>query len=365
MQSHCHLLPFPSTESLSKLSWNVMERLPINESITNALSIDVAHWAVNGENVEIPLDFAYVRRNLTWLDKTHAFTMWEGFKVQGFMSCLHNVWDHPHFHQRSSCSLIVIFCHSHQWNLCRNSLEMSRNIFQLTIPSPMPLSTDSARWAMNGANVEIPSTWACMCRNLTWLDKTHAFTVWEGFKAQVCMSFLHNICDHPRFHQRSSCSLIVIIHHPNQWNLCWNSLEMSWNVFQQANHQCHYTSTSHVEQWMGPTLKFLQLVLVCVEIWHGYIRHMPSWCGMVSRLKDACRARIMSEIVHVFINVYHVVSFWSFTIPINEIFIETLLKCHGTSSNKPITNAIIHRCRKFSSEWGQRWNSFNLCLYVS
>ena len=53
----------------------------------------------------------------------------------------------------------------------------------------------------------------CMCRILTWLDKTHTFMVWEGFKAQVCMSCLHNIFDHPHFHQRSSCSLIVIILH--------------------------------------------------------------------------------------------------------------------------------------------------------
>ena len=138
-----------------------------------------------------------------------------------------------------------------------------------TIPSPMPLSTDVARWVVKGANVEIPSTCACMRQNLTWLDKTHAFTVWEGFKAQACMSYPYNIWDHTCFNQRSSCSIIVIIRHSHQQNLCRNSIEMSWNIFQRAHYQCHYPLMSHVEQWMGPTLKFLQLVHVCVEILHG------------------------------------------------------------------------------------------------
>ena len=67
--------------------------------------------------------------------------------------------------------------------------------------------------------------------NLTWLDKTHAFIVWEGFKSQGCMLCPHSIWDCPHFHQRSSCSLTVIIHHSHQGNLCWNYLEMPWNVF--------------------------------------------------------------------------------------------------------------------------------------
>ena len=146
---------------------------------------------------------------------------------------------------------------------------MSWNIFQLTVPSPMPLSTDDRCWAVNGANVEIPSTWAWNCQNLTWLDKSHAFTVWEGLMAQGCMLCPHNVWDHPHFHKHSSCSVTVIFWHFHQWNLCRNSLEMSWNVFQQAHHWCHYPPTSHVEQWKGPMLKFLQLVSVCVEIWHG------------------------------------------------------------------------------------------------
>ena len=186
---------------------------------------------------------------------------------------------------------------------------------------------------MKWANVEIPSTCACMHQNFKWLDKTHAFMVWEGFKAQGYMSCTHNLWYHPRFHQCSSCSLIVIIHHSHQWNLCKNSLQMSWNVFQQSHQQCHYSLTSHVEQWMGQMLKFLQLVLVCVKIWHGWIRHMPSWCGRVSMLRNACCARIIFEIMHVFINIHHVVSLSSFVIPINEIFLETLFKCHEMSSN--------------------------------
>ena len=74
---------------------------------------------------------ACMHRNLTWLEKTHAFIVWEGFRAKGCMSCPHNLWDRPHFHQRSSCSLIVIIRHSHQQSLCQNSLEMSWNVFQL------------------------------------------------------------------------------------------------------------------------------------------------------------------------------------------------------------------------------------------
>ena len=170
MQSHCHHSPFPSREYLSKLSWNVMERIPI------------------------------------------------------------------------------------------------------TSPSWMSLSTNVECWVVKGANFEIPSTCACVHRNLTWWDKTHAFMVWEGFKAQGCMSFPHNLLDRPHFHQCWSCSLIVIIRHSHQGNLCWTSLGMSWNVSQlQAHHQCHYPSTSHIEKWKGPMLKFLILVPVCIEIWREIV----------------------------------------------------------------------------------------------
>ena len=142
---------------------------------------------------------------------------------------------------------------------------------------------------------------------------------------------------------------------------------MSWNVLQlQSHHQCHYPLMSHVEKWKGPTLKFLQLVLVCIEIWHGYIRHMPSCYGKVWRLEDTCRAHIIFEIIQVFINVHHIVSLWSFTIHINRIFVKTLLKCHGTSSYyNPITNSIIHQHHTLSSEMGQHWNCFNFCFYAS
>jgi hypothetical protein len=129
------------------------------------LSTDVAHWVVNGTNIQIPSTCAYMSWNLTWLDKTHAFMVWEGFKAQECMSCLHNLWYRPCFHQCSSCSLIVIIHHSHQHNRSQNSLEMSWNAFQLTSPSPIPLSTDVTRWVVNGANVEIPST----CSYMSWI----------------------------------------------------------------------------------------------------------------------------------------------------------------------------------------------------
>ena len=130
MQSHCHHSPLPFIESLLKLSWNVMERLPTCPS-PMSWSTNVAHWAVNGANVELPLTCSCMCWILTWLDKTHAFMVWDGFKAQGCMSCLHTLWDRPHFHQHSSCSLNVIIRHSHQQNLCWNTLEMSWNVFQL------------------------------------------------------------------------------------------------------------------------------------------------------------------------------------------------------------------------------------------
>ena len=243
-------------KSLLKISWNVMEHLPRSPS-PMPLSTDVTSWAVKGANFEIPSTSACMRQNLTWLDKTHAFMVWDGFKAQGYMLCSHNLWDCPRFHQRSSCSLIVI-------HINRIFVETLLKCLPITIPSPMTLSTDVARWAVKGANVEIPSTCSCMHRNLTWLDKTLGFTVFEGFKSQGYM-----LCSH----------------------------------------------------------KF--------------------------------------EIIHIFINVHHAVSFSSFTIPIKRIVVETLMKCHVTSSNyKPITNVIIHRHCTLSNERGQRLNSFNLSLYA-
>ena len=219
-----------------------------------------------------------------------------------------------------------------------------------TSTSPMPWSIDVARWEVNGANFGIPINFAYMCRNLTWLDNTHAFIVWEGVNTQGCMSFPHNIWDFPHLHQRSSCSLIVIIRHSHLCNLCQNSLEMSWNVFLHSHHQCHDPPTSHVDLWMGPMFKFLQIVLVYIKIWHGWIRHMPSWCGRVWRLKESWRTCKIFDIVHVCINVHHVVSWSWFVIPINGIFVETLLKCHGMCSNKHINNSMIHRHCTLSSD---------------
>ena len=43
------------------------------------------------------------------------------------------------------------------------------------------------------------------------------------------------------------------------------------------------------------------------------------------------------------------------------IFVETFLKCHG-SSNAPITNVILHQPHTMRSEWGQRWNFYWIML---
>ena len=178
---------------------------------------------MNGANVEIPSTWACMCQNLTWLDKTHAFMVWEGFKAQVCMSCLHNILWSSTF---SSTFIMQSHYHHFPFPSTESLSKLSWNVMERlpTIPSPMPLPTDVARWAVNGANVEIPLTCANMRWNLTWLDKTHAFTLWEGFKAQGCMSCPHNVWDHPHFHQRSSCNLIVIFCHSHQRNICCNSL---------------------------------------------------------------------------------------------------------------------------------------------
>ena len=194
MPSHCHHLPFTSIKlcwNSIEMSWNVLQLQAHHQCHYPPMS-HIEQW--KGPTLKFLHLVPLWVKNLTWLDKTHAFTVWEGFKAQGCMSCLHNLWDHPHFHKCSSWSLIVIILHS----------------------SPMPLSSYIARSVVNGANVQIPSTCACMHLNLAWLDKTHAFTAWEGFKAQGCMSCPHILWDCPHFHQRSSCSLIVIIRHSRQ-----------------------------------------------------------------------------------------------------------------------------------------------------
>ena len=50
-------------------------------------------------------------------------------------------------------------------------------------------------------------------------------------------------------------------------------------------------------------------------------------------------------------------------VSIYRIFIGTLLKCHGTSNST--TKNVMHWPRIVSSEWGQHWNFFNMCLYAS
>ena len=168
MQSHFHHSPFPYMESLSQLSWNVMERLPTSPS-PMPWSIDVTRWAVNGANVEIPSNCSCMHQNLTWLDKAQAFTVWEGFKAQGCLMCPYNLWDRLCLHQCSSCSLIVIIF---PFPSMESLSKLSWNVMEHlpTFPSPMSWSTDVARWAVNGANVEIPSNCARMRQNLTWLD---------------------------------------------------------------------------------------------------------------------------------------------------------------------------------------------------
>ena len=108
IQSHCHHSVFPSMKYLSKLSWNIMECLSTSPLLM-PLSTDVARWAVKGANFEIPSTCAYMCQNLTWLDKTHAFVVWEGFKAKWCMSFLHNVWDRPRFHHHSWCNNVVLW----------------------------------------------------------------------------------------------------------------------------------------------------------------------------------------------------------------------------------------------------------------
>jgi hypothetical protein len=131
---------------------------------------------------------------------------------------------------------------------------------------------------------------------------------------------------------------------------------MSWNIFQLKIPPPMPLSTD-VAHW-GVNGANNEIPPNC--------SYMPSWCGRVSRLKDACHAHIIFDIIHVFINVHHAVSLSSFVIPINGIVVK--LSWNGMEHlpiNKPITIAIIHRHRMLSSERGQRWNSFNLCLYAS
>ena len=82
----------------------------------------------------------------------------------------------------------------------------------------------------------------------------------------------------------------------------------------------------------------------------------------VLKLKDSWCPHIIFEIIHVCINVHHVVSLSSFLIPIHRIFVGTLLKCHGTF-NMPMTN-VIHQPRIVRNEWGQRWDFFKMWLYA-
>ena len=162
---------------------------------------------------------------------TGAFTVWEGFKYQGCMSCSHNVWYHPYFHQHSSLS----HCHHSPFPSMECLSKLFRNVMEHL---PIKKSTTNAIihrcCTLSG---EWGQHWnffnSCLYASKFYMvHKTHAFTVWEGFKAQGCMSCPHNLWDHPCFHQRSSCSLIIIIHHSHEGNLCWNSFEMSWNIFQ-------------------------------------------------------------------------------------------------------------------------------------
>ena len=113
-----------------EMSWNVFQ-LKIPPPMP--LSTDVACWVVNGANVEIPSACSCMHQNLTCLHKTHTFTAWEGFKAQGRMSCLHNIWYCPRFHRRSS---LFHCCHSSFPSMeCLSKL--SWNVMEL-IPIKIP-----------------------------------------------------------------------------------------------------------------------------------------------------------------------------------------------------------------------------------
>ena len=76
------------------------------------------HHAVSLSSFAIPIKGIFIETILkcSWNIFQQAFMLWEGFKAQGCISCLHNVWHHQYFHQHSSCSVIVIILHSHQWS---------------------------------------------------------------------------------------------------------------------------------------------------------------------------------------------------------------------------------------------------------
>ena len=166
MQSHCHHLWFTSIEYLSKIYWNVMVCAPITSPSPMPLSTDVARWAVKGANVEIPSTCACMCQNLTWLDKTHAFTVWEGFKAQGCMSCPHNLWDCPCFHQCSSLS----HCRHSPFPSTEFLSKLSWNVME-RLPINEPITIAIIHWrrmlSSEWGNVEIPSTCAYMRWNLT------------------------------------------------------------------------------------------------------------------------------------------------------------------------------------------------------
>ena len=132
---------------------------------------------------------------------------------------------------------------------------------------------------------------------------------------------------------------------------------MSWNVFQQSHHQCHCPPTSHIEQWMGPMLKSLQLVPMHRNLtWLDKTCDFTVWEGFKAQGCMSCTHNVWDH-PH-----FHQCSSCSLFV----IFFETLLKCHETSSNKWSHHLFHHPSMPtLSSEWVQRCDSFNLGLYVS
>ena len=179
---------------------------------------------------------------------------------------LHNIWDHPCLHQRSSCSLIVIIRHSHIWKFVETLLKFHGMSFNMPITHVIHRHhTVSSEWGQcwNFFKFVLYALKFEMVRIGTCLDG-----MWGLQDSRLCDVLAYKIWDLTRLHQCSSCTLIFIILHSHIWNLSQKSLETSWNAFQRAHHKFH-PPTSHDEQWMGLMLKFLQIVPVWVETWHG------------------------------------------------------------------------------------------------
>ena len=111
-------------------------------------------------------------------------------------------------------------------------------------------------------------------------------------------------------------------------------------------------------------LNFLQYVLVCIKI--DMVRLdtcLDSMGGFQdSRMYDVVTTSSLRS--SMFATTFIMgVSLSNGVVSIYRIFVGNLLKCHGTSNSS--TKNSMHQPHIVSSEWGQRWNFFNMCLYAS